>query len=208
MRDTGCYGGTGKNGGLTLNEIWKDIPHYEGLYQVSNYGRVKSVGRYVEYTNRWGGTSKQLVPERIKAQSVKSNGYQTLVLYKNNMPKNEYVHRLVAMAFIPNPKNLPQVNHKDEDKANNVVDNLEWCDNNYNNSYNGKRQRGGRTLKENCFTSTQIIKCDMEGNELEYYLSMNEAERMNGLANGVISKYFQNGYKQCGGFTWKKIEED
>ena len=188
-----------------MDEIWKDIPHYEGLYQVSNYGRVKSVGRYVEYV-REGKTQKHWVPERIKAQSLKPNGYQTLQLFKNNKAKNEYVHRLVAMAFIPNPDNLPQVNHKDEDKANNIVDNLEWCDNSYNQKYNGKQKRSAETLKMECKTSTQIIKCDMEGNELEYYLSMREAEKLNGLANGVISAYFRKGYSQCGGFTWKKLE--
>ena len=173
-----------------MEELWKDIPQYEGLYQVSNYGRVKSVK-----------TGK------IKCQSSKPNGYQFLQLYKNNKPKNEYVHRLVAMAFIPNPDKLPQVNHKDEDKANNFVDNLEWCDNSYNQKYHNKQKRSAETLKLECKTSIQIIKCDMDGNELEYYNSMREAERENGLANGAVSAYFRFNRKQTGGFTWKKLED-
>lgn len=169
-----------------MEELWKDIPGYEGLYQVSNLGRVKS-------------------PKGIKTQSDNGRGYQKVQLYKNNKCKNEYVHRLVALAFVPNPNGLPQVNHKDEDKANNFADNLEWCDNDYNNMYGTKRERQGETLRTNCKTSTQIIKCDLDGNELDYYLSMREAERMNGLANGVISQYFRKHYSQCGGYIWRKL---
>lgn len=183
-----------------MEEIWKDIPQYEGLYQVSNFGRVKSVERYKQNHN-----SLQLIPEKIKAQSVKPNGYQVVNLYKNNKGRNEYVHRLVAMAFIPNPDNLPQVNHKDEDKANNVVDNLEWCTNTYNQQYGTKLKRQGETLLLNGKTSTLIVKCDLDGNELDCYQSMRQAERENGLGNGTISAYFRNGYSQCGGYTWKKM---
>lgn len=119
-----------------MNEIWKDIPQYEGLYQVSNYGRVKSVGRYKEFKrNDCHTIIKEWIPERIKAQNTNNCGYQYVQLYKNNKRKKEYVHRLVAMAFLPNPDNLPQVNHIDEDKANNFLDNLEWCSAEYNTHY-------------------------------------------------------------------------
>lgn len=168
-----------------MNEIWKDIPQYEGLYQVSNYGRVKNVN-----------TGK------IKAQSIAGNGYQRVHLYKCGKDRNEYVHRLVAMAFIPNPDNLPQVNHKDEDKANNIVDNLEWCSAKYNMNYGSLPT----SLSLNYPKAIQIIKCDLYGNELDYYLSINEAEKMNGMAKGSIGHYFKKHQKQCGGFTWKKID--
>ncbi|MBQ0088112.1 MAG: HNH endonuclease [Prevotellaceae bacterium] len=112
------------------NEIWKDIPHYEGLYQVSNYGRIKN--------NRG----------QFKTQHDNGRGYLGVELWKNNSSKREYVHRLVALAFLPNPNHFTQVNHKDEDKQNNYVDNLEWCDCKYNNNYGTHTQRMVETCKE------------------------------------------------------------
>ena len=107
-----------------MNEVWKDVVHYEGLYEVSNLGRVRN---------------KQT--QKIKAQTSNYNkttnkgGYLTVQLWKNNRSKREYVHRLVAMAFIPNPDHKPQVNHKDEIKTNNEVSNLEWVTCLENNNY-------------------------------------------------------------------------
>lgn len=115
-------------------EVWKDIKHYEGLYKISNYGRVWSVHK-----------------QDFKAPHTKDNGYMFVQLYKNGKMRNEHVHRLVALTFIPNPHNLPQVNHKDEDKSNNCVDNLEWCDCKYNNNYGTARKRSVATKKEQGF---------------------------------------------------------
>lgn len=171
-----------------MEEIWKDITHYEGLYQVSNLGRVRTVA-----------TGK------IKVQSDNGKGYQKVNLWKNGKGRNEYVHRLVALAFIPNPEKLPQVNHKDEDKANNFADNLEWCDNSYNNSYGTKIERQVETMLNNGKTCFKVAKCDSEGNIINTYRSMREAERENGMANSALSAYFINNYKQCGGFTWIKL---
>ena len=105
-------------------EIWKDVLHYEGLYQISNLGRVWSVYK-----------------QDFKVPHTKDNGYQFVQLYKNGKMRNEHLHRLVALTFIPNPNNLPQVNHKDEDKTNNTVGNLEWCDVKYNNNYGTSQER-------------------------------------------------------------------
>ena len=120
-------------GSIMLDEIWKDVPYYDGAYQVSNYGRVKS------FTN--GKT-------HYKAQHDNGRGYMTVQLWKDGKGKKEYVHRLVALAFIPNPDKLPQVNHKDEDKQNNYVNNLEWCDNSYNNKYGTLPERKRQTCIE------------------------------------------------------------
>ncbi len=100
------------------DEVWKEIPGYEGVYEVSNYGRVRSNARKV-----WNYTKQG----RILKPHRKENGYMQITLCgRSKYEKHAYIHRLVAEAFIPNPNNLPQVNHKDFDKANNCVENLEW----------------------------------------------------------------------------------
>lgn len=105
-------------------EIWKDIEGYEGLYQVSNLGRVKRMRFINKNTN--------IEKERIKSQKIRKDGYLEVALYKNGKGKYIQVHRLVAKSFIPNPKKLPQVNHIDGNKENNCVDNLEWVTNKEN----------------------------------------------------------------------------
>lgn len=104
-------------------EVWKDICDYEGLYQVSNLGSVRSVKRQ----GTRGGFLKQRTDK---------DGYKCVVLFKGNAMKNYFVHRLVAKAFIENKNDFPCVNHKDENKSNNAVGNLEWCTVLYNNTYN------------------------------------------------------------------------
>lgn len=110
-------------------EIWKDIKGYEGLYQVSNLGRVKSLN--------YLGHHKEMIkkPSLQKKTTMKSSQYYQTVLYKNGKAKTVTVHRLVAEAFIPNPDNLPQVNHIDHNPLNNKVDNLEWCTAKYNSNH-------------------------------------------------------------------------
>ena len=107
-------------------EIWKDISGYEGLYQVSNLGRVKSLN--------YLGHHKEVIkkPSLPKKTIMKPSQYYKVILYKNGKAKNFFVHRLVAEAFIPNPDNLPQVNHIDHNPFNNRADNLEWCTAKYN----------------------------------------------------------------------------
>lgn len=118
-----------------MTEIWKDIVGYEGLYQVSNLGNVK---RLKGYKGRGKG---YIVEEHLIQPSINSRGYQNVVLCKNGKTKTFTMHRLVAIAFLDNPDNLPQVNHKDENKTNNCVDNLEWCDSVYNNNYGTRNKK-------------------------------------------------------------------
>lgn len=168
-------------------EIWKDIVGYEGQYQISNYGRVFSSHK-----------------QGYLAQTDNGRGYFSVSLWKDNQGKSEYVHRLVARHFIDNPNKLPQVNHKDENKGNNHVNNLEWCDNSYNNKYGDKRKRQVETLLNNGKTSHRVNQYDLQGNYIATYRSMREAERINGLANSALFAYFKYNQSQCGGYIWTK----
>ena len=115
-----------------MDEIWKPVKWYEWIYEISNLWRIKSLSRFV-HNKEWLPDYK--IPERIVWWWNNWNWYLFVTLYKDWLYKRMYIHRLVAIAFIDNPENLPQVNHKDWNKENNCVDNLEWCDNSYNNKH-------------------------------------------------------------------------
>ena len=119
-------------------ENWKDIKGYEGLYQVSDLGRVRSLERDV-FNPR--GTVIRHIEEKILAPNLNRYGYQYVSFSLNGKIKSITVHRLVAEAFIPNPENKPQVNHKNEIKTDNCVDNLEWCDASYNINFGTRTER-------------------------------------------------------------------
>lgn len=121
-----------------MDEVWKDIAGYEGLYAVSNHGRVKSY-----YVNRI-----------LKPQIVRG-GYYAVKLSKNRQKEHKYVHILVAEAFIPNENNLPVVNHKDETRTNNLSTNLEWCTVQYNNTYNDVHLRRPQPTQKKSFSIQQ-----------------------------------------------------
>lgn len=123
-------------------EIWRDIEGYEGLYQVSNFGRVKSLNK-----------RKGRILKPIKDHF----GYLRVNLYKDFKYKIHKVHRLVAQAFIENPNNYPIINHKDEDKTNNKVENLEWCNHQYNNNYGTVIERKRKTSTNNPKTSKKVL---------------------------------------------------
>lgn len=118
-----------------MEEIWKEIEGYEGKYEVSNLGNVRSLN--------YNGTGEI----KLLKQYICHNRYEQVNLYKNGKPKHHLVHRLVARAFIPNPNNYKEVNHKDENPANNNVNNLEWCTREYNNNYGTRNKRAGESKK-------------------------------------------------------------
>lgn len=150
-----------------IHEIWKDVKGFEGVYQISNLGRIKSLH----------DAHKNL----ILKQRLKKNGYLQVRLKKNGTVKDCIVHRLVAQAFLENKNNLPCVNHKDENKQNNCVDNLEWCTVLYNNTY-GKRIE---QLKSKLNKS--VIQYDKNWNIIEKYNSCKEAS----LANKISPRKYK-----------------
>ena len=112
---------------MTEGEVWKDIKGFEGFYKVSNKGNIYSVGRKNSRGRKCGG--------RVLKPLDRTDGYLEVNLYKNGVMEKILIHRLVAEAFIPNANGFPEVNHRDEDKANNNVENLEWCTSKYNTNY-------------------------------------------------------------------------
>lgn len=123
-------------------EVWKDIRGYENLYQVSNFGNVRSLDRSIVRKN-----GEKLTVHGKVLKPVISKGYCYVRLNNCGVWKDEQVHRLVAEAFISNPNNLPEVNHIDEDKTNNYIDNLEWCSRKYNINYGSRSEKFSKSMK-------------------------------------------------------------
>ena len=166
-----------------MTEQWKTIEGYEGLYEISNTGQVKSLPSIVWYDNSQGHR-KRTKQGGILTPKLEKSGYYRIGLRKNGAKKFFAIHRLVATAFVPNPDNLPEVNHKDENKLNNRADNLEWCTTQYNSSYGTRWQRlyknggGSRHLR--------IGKYDQEGNLLGTWDSIAQAARANGVSESAV----------------------
>lgn len=160
-----------------------------GLYQVSNLGRVKSLSRKRIDRN-------QILPEKIlKPVFNAKRGYYQIYLRKNNISCTFKPHRLVAEAFIPNPLHLPEVNHIDENKLNNNVNNLEWCDRTYNMNYGTKNKRIAKAL-------SKPIKC-IETNII--YKSVREASRQTKIDATSISRACREKQQTAGGYHWKYV---
>lgn len=160
------------------DEIWKPIEGYEGYYEISNCGRVRSLDRVVKSKKGWSKSIKGV----ILKQTLQHHGYMQISLLKDSHHKAVWVHSLVAKAFLPNPDNLPCVNHKDEDKTNNNVENLEWCTVKYNNNYGDKKQRISLKQRNDPAKSKPVKQMDKDGNVLAIFPSIMEAGRHLGLA--------------------------
>lgn len=158
----------------TKNEEWRPVPNYEGLYEVSNMGNVRSLPRLGTHT-----TKPTLISPHLRC------GYYHVTLWKNNRQKDFTVHRLVALAFIPNPEKLPFINHKDEVRTNNEVNNLEWCTPKYNYNYSNI----GCCVVDSL--GHKVIAFDNAGNNIGEFKSIRAAARAFGISMTAIRNSLQ-----------------
>lgn len=169
-----------------MNENWKSIVGYEGLYEVSDQGRVRSLN--------WHRGNQV----RVLRPGKNPHGYLQVLLSKDGRQKSFYVHRLVAIAFIPNPQSFSEVNHKDENKENNAVQNIEWCDRSYNINYGKRNQKVSKAI------SKPVQQIDFRTGELlATYKSASEAERQTGIRRECIGSVCHNRCKSAGGYFWR-----
>jgi hypothetical protein len=198
---------------ILMEEIWKDIKGYEGLYQVSNLGMVKSLG-----FDKWH-------KGRILKQSFDSKrNYLFVGLHKDGKIKQKNVHRLVAETFIPNPDNLPCVNHINEIKTDNRACNLEFCTVKYNSNYgnakknmiesrrkNNDQEEINRKIKEtkrkngSYSCEKPVAQYTLGGDLVNIYASATDAERKTGISRGGIQRCCIGKYLQAKGYIWKYI---
>lgn len=174
-----------------LNEEWRPIKGYEGLYEVSNFGRVKSLGK----GKTWKG-------EKILKLCTNYGGYSLAHLCKEGTRKHYTVHRLVATSFIPNPDNLPCINHKDCNPLNNCVWNLEWCDYKYNNSY-GDAQRKRIENRTGLTAPKPVNQYSLTGEFIKEWPSASQVEKNLGYFKQIIRSCCIGKYRQAYGYVWR-----
>lgn len=170
-----------------MEEIWKDVKGYEGIYQVSNLGRIKSLSRNTK--------NQYAYKEKIIKQIKDKRGY----LIVNIKKRATKVHRIVAEAFIPNPNNLPQVNHIDGNKLNNNVDNLEWCTQKENIQHGWKIGLYGENAH---IKRKKVIQYTLDGKFIKEYCSANEASRQTGILCTNICRCCRGERNKAGGYKW------
>ena len=178
-------------------EIWKDIEGYEGIYQVSNLGRVKSLNRDVLCNNRY---YKHLKGQILKG-CIGHYGYLRVSLCSHSFD----IHVLVARAFLDNPLNYSDVNHKDENKLNNRIDNLEYCTKEYNNNYGTRNARLHLTQINDPRKSIVVEQIDLSGMVVAEFPSISEAARTTGICENAIRDVC-NGRPHsytAGGYRWR-----
>lgn len=177
-------------------ETWLPVVGYEGLYEVSNMGNVRSWYRIL----RNGILTKRETPYYPRKYK-KPSGHLSVWLYKNGKGRSWLVHRLVAIAFLPNPDNLPFINHKDEIPYHNNVENIEWCTPAYNNSYGTIKERMSKSLLNRKDLSFPVVRISSNGKK-KTYPSMQEAARDNNVFQSNIWKCCNGERHTCGGYFW------
>lgn len=183
-----------------IQEKWKDIPGYKGIYQASSLGRIRSVERYIKCNvsnqHKVNIKTKRHIKEKILKCGIDKDGYKKISLSKDGKTKYFRVCRLIAMTFIPNENQSLQVNHKDENKKNDCIDNLEWCTCKYNQNYGTRNKRISRSRMR------EVYKLDLNGNFIEKFKSIIDASKSSNRNYRNISAVCNGKQKTCGGYKW------
>lgn len=184
-------------------EEWRDIKGYEGYYQVSNLGRVRSLDRAIKNKGNLGNNKISHYKGKTLSLVKNKKGYLRVILTKNCQGKGYSVHRLVAQAFIPNPNGFPEVNHIDENKINNYVNNLEWCTTKYNINYGSWREK--QSISHKGKRAKKVVQIDKDGNKIQIFDSITEARNITGVKH--ISSVACGRRKTAGGYMWIFLNE-
>lgn len=186
----------------TRTEEWRAVAGYEGLYEVSNLGRVRSLDRVrtKPHPRNTSMTMTYIKKGRILKRKKLPCGYWIVDLWKDKRPRTISVHRLVAIAFIPNPDNLPEVNHIDENKENPVVTNLEWVTHEGNMRHGTCGKRMGRKHWK------PVVQTDMNGNVIKIWDCAQHAHEQLGISHTQIIAVCRGKCGSAGGFKWKYKE--
>lgn len=184
------------------NEEWRDVVGYEGRYAVSNLGRIAAYSAPYLCGDRICYRQPHLI------KPCKRGDYLSVALSDGERHRKSYlIHRLVAQAFIPNPNNLPYINHKDENPLNNRVENLEWCTQSYNCNYGGHNARMAKTIHETAYQRRKVVKLTLDGDFVEQYVSIVEAARATGLHHTAISQCCRKLSTRSGNYKWMYLED-
>lgn len=182
------------------NEEWRDVDDFDNRYMVSNLGRVKTK----EFTYTLYGKT-QVKPSHILRTIIRKDGYCKVNLGGYGKQKTLNLHRLVALAFIVNPNNLPCINHKDENPTNNTVDNLEWCTYEYNNNYGSFKDKHSKAFRNYPKFSKAVIQMTLDGTDIQEFPSIAEAARHLGRNYVNIAEYLKEPNKRnhAYGYKWR-----
>lgn len=181
-------------------ELYAPIKGFDGFYEVSTWGNVRSLGRCEVTSNKFKNKYKRYRKSKILKPGIDRYGYKRVVLCKNGVKKYITIHRLVAEAFLENPDNLPEINHKDEDKSNNRADNLEYCTHEYNINYGTHNERAAKS-NINGKLSKKVYQYNLKGELVNTWISAAEAGR-NGYNSGNINSCCRNESKTYKGYIW------
>lgn len=180
-----------------MKEVWKDIPNFEGYYQVSSTGKVRSLER--KFVNK--RNQHRTYPSKILKPTVMPNGYLQVNLKKQGKTFRRFVHRLVATVFVPNEFGYKTVNHIDENKQNNCISNLEWCSQRYNNNYGTRLKRAIQSR------SKRIALIDKDGDVIATFKNSIVAGTLLKIDSRLIRGVAEGSHRTAGGYMWKYLKK-
>lgn len=183
-----------------MNEQWKDVIGFEDLYEVSNFGNVRSKYRIVYQLHKDGGQARHIYKGKMLKPQFNPNGYAIIDLHRSGTITRCLVHRLVALSFIENPDGKPCINHKDADPKNNRAENLEWCTQSENIQY---AYDLGTKIPPHM---RKVAQYDLDGNLIRLWNSQSEVERETGIFQANIYKVCSGKRNQAGWYVWRYIE--